>query len=62
MSEPALNDPWFYDESDFIQCDTCYEWFDHNTYNSDTCSQCEDVEQEVQKLKNNSKQSMKLKG
>jgi hypothetical protein len=55
MSEPMLNDSWFYDESDFIQCDTCYEWFDHNTYNSDTCSQCEDVQQEVEKLKNNSK-------
>jgi len=55
MSEPALNDSWFYDESDFIQCDTCYEWFDRNNYNSDTCSKCEDVQQEVEKLKNNSK-------
>jgi hypothetical protein len=43
MSEPELNDPVFYDDSDFIQCDTCFEWFDHNNYNSETCELCENV-------------------
>lgn len=42
MSEPALNDPWFYDESDFIECKECKEYFDHNLYNSRTCERCED--------------------
>ena len=42
MSEPQLNDPWFYDESDFIECKVCKKEFDHNEYNSLTCSQCED--------------------
>lgn len=42
MSEPALNDPWFYDETDFIECKECKEYFDHNTYNSRTCQACED--------------------
>jgi Zn finger protein HypA/HybF involved in hydrogenase expression len=47
MSEPQLNDPWFYDETDFIECKVCNEEFDHNTYNSLTCSQCEDDQTEV---------------
>jgi hypothetical protein len=48
MSEPQLNDPWFYDESDFIKCNSCDDTFDHNKYNSKTCLKCEDkqVEQE----------------
>jgi hypothetical protein len=46
--EPPLNDPWFYDESDFIKCNSCDDMFDHNKYNSKTCLKCEDkqVEQE----------------
>lgn len=55
MSEPQLNDSVFYDDSDFIQCDACYEWFDHNTYNSKTCLKCEDVEQIVEKERANAK-------
>jgi Zn finger protein HypA/HybF involved in hydrogenase expression len=39
--EPPLNDPVFYDESDFIECKECKEEFDHNLYNSRTCEQCE---------------------
>jgi hypothetical protein len=42
MSEPQLNDPWFYDDSDFIECKECKEYFDHNKYNSRTCERCED--------------------
>lgn len=42
MSEPQLNDPFFYDDSDFIECKVCGNEFDHNTYNSLTCSPCED--------------------
>ena len=41
MSEPMLNDQVFYDDSDFIECDKCKEWFDHNEYNSETCESCE---------------------
>jgi hypothetical protein len=44
MSEPALNDPWFYDETDFIECDVCGKEYDHNEYNSYTCLECEDKE------------------
>lgn len=40
--EPALNDSVFYDDSDFIECKECKEWFDHNLYNSRTCERCED--------------------
>lgn len=48
MSEPQLNDPVFYDDSDFIKCNSCDDEFDHNEYNSKTCLKCEDkqVEQE----------------
>lgn len=42
MSEPQLNDPFFYDDSDFIECKVCNKEFDHNEYNSLTCSECED--------------------
>lgn len=41
MSEPMLNDPVFYDDSDFIKCNKCDDWFDHDKYNSDTCEGCE---------------------
>jgi hypothetical protein len=41
MSEPALNDPWFYDESDYVDCDTCGKDFDYNLYRSNTCEECE---------------------
>lgn len=45
--EPPLNDPVFYDDSDFITC-KCGDSFDHNEYNSETCLKCENkqVEQE----------------
>jgi DNA-directed RNA polymerase subunit RPC12/RpoP len=48
MSEPELNDPVFYDESDIVECDKCKAYFDHNQYNSYTCMKCENkiVEQE----------------
>lgn len=36
-------DPGFYDDSDFIECDKCESLFDHNEYNSFTCSACEDT-------------------
>jgi Zn finger protein HypA/HybF involved in hydrogenase expression len=39
--EPPLNDPVFYDDSDFIKCKECEEEFDHNLYNSRTCEECE---------------------
>lgn len=37
-------DPVFNDMSDFIECDTCGSLFDHNEYNSFTCSACESGE------------------
>ena len=45
--EPPLNDPSFYDESDFIKCDSCDDEFDHNEYNSFTCLKCEDKQAEI---------------
>jgi hypothetical protein len=41
MSEPQLNDPVFYDDSDFTECDECGIDFDRNLYNSPTCEECE---------------------
>ena len=37
-------DPVFNDVTDFIECDTCGSLFDHNEYNSFTCSACESGE------------------
>jgi len=42
MSFPPTADPFFYDDSDFIECKVCSKEFDHNEYNSFTCSECED--------------------
>jgi len=49
--EPPVNDPFFYDDSDFIKCKSCDKNFDYNLYRSDTCEQCENkiVEQERKK-------------
>jgi hypothetical protein len=49
--EPPLNDPFFYDDSDFIKCKSCDKNFDYNLYRSDTCEECENkiVEQEKKK-------------
>lgn len=44
--EPPLNDPGFYDDSDYIKCKVCEEEFDHNLYNSKTCESCENKEVE----------------
>ena len=41
MSEPPLNDPFFYDDSDFVDCAECGKDFDYNLYRSDTCEECE---------------------
>ena len=38
-------DPIFNDTTDFIECDTCKSLFDHNEYNSFTCSACESGEE-----------------
>jgi hypothetical protein len=42
MSEPQLNDPVFYDDSDYVDCAECGEFFDFNKYQSNTCQSCED--------------------
>ncbi len=41
MSEPQLNDPVFYDDSEWVMCSTCDTEFDRNNYNSNTCERCE---------------------
>lgn len=48
MSEPELNDPVFYDDSDYIACIECNDWYDYAVYSSLTCPNCEDkqIEQE----------------
>lgn len=42
--EPDLNDPVFYDDAIWVQCNTCDEYFDERKYNSRTCMVCEDRE------------------
>lgn len=49
MSYPPSADPWFYDETDFIECKVCGKAFDHNEYESFTCCECEDEEIRVVK-------------
>ena len=45
MSDYHYNvDPVFLDASDFIECNVCESLFDHNEYNSETCSRCESAE------------------
>ena len=39
--EMQLNDPVFYDDTNYVECDTCKTEFDSNTYNSSTCEECE---------------------
>lgn len=34
-------DPAFYDDSEWITCDTCEREYDRKEYNSDTCVECE---------------------
>ena len=48
MSEPQLNDPVFYDDSDYVDCSECGDWYDYNKYQSNSCESCENkqVEQE----------------
>jgi ribosomal protein S27E len=41
MSYPPSADPWFYDETDFIECKVCGREYDHNEYDSFTCLECE---------------------
>ena len=41
-----LNDPVFYDDAIWTQCNTCDEYFDESKYNSRTCAVCENNEQE----------------
>ena len=40
-----LNDPVFYDDAIWTQCNTCDEYFDQSKYNSRTCMVCEDNEE-----------------
>jgi len=39
--EQQLNDPVFYDDTWYVECDKCGEEYDRNTYNSNTCEACE---------------------
>ena len=48
--EPQLNDPVFYDESDYVKCEVCGDEYDHNEYNSLTCMECENKQAEREKL------------
>ena len=49
--EPPLNDPTFYDDSDFVDCATCGKDFDYNLYQANDCEQCENKLMEQEKLK-----------
>lgn len=53
MSEPQLNDPVFYDDSNYLACIECNDWYDYAVYNSNTCPNCEDkqIEQERKNAK-----------
>jgi hypothetical protein len=39
--EMQLNDPVFYDDTYYVECDTCGGEYDRNTYDSSTCEECE---------------------
>jgi hypothetical protein len=39
--EMQLNDPVFYDDSEWIMCSQCDNEYDRNSYNSKTCEECE---------------------
>ena len=39
--EMQLNDPVFYDDTWYVECNTCKVEYDRNTYDSDTCEECE---------------------
>jgi hypothetical protein len=39
--EMQLNDPVFFDDTWYVQCNVCEGEYDRNTYNSDTCEGCE---------------------
>lgn len=41
MSEPELNDPVFYDDSEWVTCSSCDFEFDRKSYNSKFCEACE---------------------
>jgi hypothetical protein len=39
--EMQLNDPVFYDDTWYVECDVCEGEYDRNTYDSSTCEECE---------------------
>ena len=49
--EPPLNDPTFYDESDFVDCATCGKFFDYNLYQANDCEKCENKQVEMERAK-----------
>jgi hypothetical protein len=40
--EPQLNDPVYYDDSEWVMGSSCDFEFDRKSYNSLTCQSCED--------------------
>jgi hypothetical protein len=47
--EMQLNDPVFFDDTWYVQCNVCEGEYDRNTYNSDTCEGCENKQVEASK-------------
>ena len=50
--EMQLNDPVFYDDTNYVECDTCKTEYDRNTYNSSTCEECENKSITREKVSN----------
>lgn len=44
--EMQLNDPVFYDDTWYVECDVCEAEYDRNTYDSSTCEGCENKQVE----------------
>jgi hypothetical protein len=49
MSEPQLNDPVFFDDSEYVICISCDYEFDRSEYDSNTCEECENEQTGVNK-------------
>lgn len=51
--EMQLNDPVFYDDTWYVECDVCEVEYDRNTYDSSTCEECENKQVEKEKAMSN---------
>jgi hypothetical protein len=48
--EMQLNDPVFYDDTWYVECNECGGEYDRNTYDSSTCEECENKQVKEQRM------------